>query len=224
MVFQSYALYPHMTIRDNIGYPRIRGMAESDRNQMVDDVAKSLEVEHLLDRRPRQLSGVSGSASRWRAIVQIPSISDGRAFVKSRRATRLAMRGESSACATAAATTIYVTHDQADDDHDLVAVMGRFAAAGGATEKSTTVRPTVSWLFVGSPPMNFVSSKWRSSDRLRRTDRGVSAALCGAINTRLLELDQTEDIESFRPTKGSLAGEVCGGADGSETSSTSALW
>src|SRR3990172_3006927 len=58
MVFQSYALYPHMTVADNIGYPlRIRGVPARERATAVATVAESLEVSHLLSRKPRELSG-----------------------------------------------------------------------------------------------------------------------------------------------------------------------
>ncbi|MBN9274265.1 MAG: ABC transporter ATP-binding protein, partial [Mesorhizobium sp.] len=58
MVFQSYALYPQMTVAENIGYPLwIRGTSEAERKAKIGEVAAILEIGHLLDRRPRQLSG-----------------------------------------------------------------------------------------------------------------------------------------------------------------------
>src|SRR3954469_6621661 len=58
MVFQSYALYPHMSVGENVGYPlRIRGLKGDARKRRVQEVTQSLEIDHLLDRRPRQLSG-----------------------------------------------------------------------------------------------------------------------------------------------------------------------
>src|SRR3954452_441196 len=75
MVFQSYALYPHMSIADNIGYPlRIRGVPDADRKKAVATVAAALEVSHLLKRKPRQLSG--GQRQRIalaRAIIREPA-------------------------------------------------------------------------------------------------------------------------------------------------------
>jgi multiple sugar transport system ATP-binding protein len=76
MVFQSYALYPHMTVAQNIGYPlRIRGLDKAGQRAGVQKVAEALEIPHLLDRRPRHLSG--GQRQRValaRAIVREPSV------------------------------------------------------------------------------------------------------------------------------------------------------
>jgi multiple sugar transport system ATP-binding protein len=76
MVFQSYALYPHMTVAENIGYPlRIRGLAKADQRAGAARVAESLEISHLLDRRPRHLSG--GQRQRValaRALVREPDL------------------------------------------------------------------------------------------------------------------------------------------------------
>ena len=67
MVFQSYALYPHMTVAENIAYPlRIRGLSKADQRAGVEQVAEALEIPHLLDRRPATSRAGSGSASPWR--------------------------------------------------------------------------------------------------------------------------------------------------------------
>lgn len=76
MVFQDYALYPHMTILDNIGYPlKVRGVEKGELRERVTDAAKSLDIAHLLDRRPGQLSG--GQQQRVaiaRALAMQPKI------------------------------------------------------------------------------------------------------------------------------------------------------
>ena len=76
MVFQSYALYPHMTVRENIAYPlRIRGVSKPEQARMIGEVAGSLEIDHLLDRKPRQLSG--GQRQRValaRSLVKRPKL------------------------------------------------------------------------------------------------------------------------------------------------------
>src|SRR5262249_33187288 len=129
MVFQSYALYPHMTVAENIAYPlRIRKVDPGERLRRVSEVAAALEVDHLLDRRPAQLSG--GQRQRIalpRAIVREPA-----AFVMDEPLSnldarlRLSMRGEiKRLCHRLGTTTLYVTHDQAEalTMADLVAVM-----------------------------------------------------------------------------------------------------
>ena len=113
MVFQSYALYPHMTVAENIGYPlRIRGLRKADQRAGVQRVAESLEIPHLLDRRPRHLSG--GQRQRValaRAIVREPSV-----FLMDEPLSNLdaklrtSMRGEIKRLL--GVTTVYVTHDQ----------------------------------------------------------------------------------------------------------------
>jgi multiple sugar transport system ATP-binding protein len=117
MVFQSYALYPHMTVRENIAYPlTLRSVGGAERAAAVQKVAELLEIGHLLDRRPRQLSG--GQRQRValaRAIVREPQ-----AFLMDEPLSNLdaklraSMRGELKRLQKRlAATTIYVTHDQA---------------------------------------------------------------------------------------------------------------
>ena len=118
MVFQSYALYPHMTIAENIGYPlRVRKLDKAERATRVQRVAAMLEIESLLERKPRQLSG--GERQRValaRAIVREP-----RAYLMDEPLSnldarlRVQMRGELKRLQhELGTTTIYVTHDQAE--------------------------------------------------------------------------------------------------------------
>ena len=162
MVFQSYALYPHMTVAENIAYPlRIRKIAPAERARMVSEVASALEVDHLLDRRPRQLSG--GQRQRIalaRAIVREPA-----AFLMDEPLSnldarlRLTMRGEiKRLCHRLGATTLYVTHDQAEalTMADLVAVMRDGELQQIAPPHEIYDRPANRFVatFVGSPAMN----------------------------------------------------------------------
>src|SRR5919204_5391618 len=128
LVFQSYALYPHMSARDNIRYPlKIKRMAESERDRRVATVAQMLSLQGLLDRRPARLSG--GEQQRValaRAIVRQP-----RAFLMDEPLSnldaklRLQMRVEIKRLQKdLAVTTLYVTHDQVEamTMADMVAV------------------------------------------------------------------------------------------------------
>src|SRR3954451_13091441 len=118
MVFQSYALYPHLTVADNIAYPlKVRKVDPKERAAAVLRVARSLEVDHLLQRRPRQLSG--GQRQRIalaRAIIREPA-----AFLMDEPLSnldaklRVTMRAEIKRLQQRlATTTLYVTHDQVE--------------------------------------------------------------------------------------------------------------
>jgi multiple sugar transport system ATP-binding protein len=166
MVFQSYALYPHMTVEENIAYPlKIRKIAPAERLRMVTEVAAALEVDHLLNRRPRQLSG--GQRQRIalaRAIVRDPA-----AFLMDEPLSnldarlRLTMRGEiKRLCQRLGATTLYVTHDQAEalTMADLVAVMREGLLQQVAPPHEIYDRPANRFVgtFVGNPPMNIMKA------------------------------------------------------------------
>jgi multiple sugar transport system ATP-binding protein len=162
MVFQSYALYPHLTIRQNIEYPlRVRKMPAPERERAVAEVSEALEVSHLLDRRPKQLSG--GQRQRIalaRAIVRQPQ-----AFLMDEPLSnldarlRLTMRGEIKRLQhRLGTTTLYVTHDQAEalTMADLVAVLRDGELQQLAPPSEIYDRPANRFVatFVGSPPMN----------------------------------------------------------------------
>ena len=164
MVFQSYALYPHMTVGENIAYPlRIRKVAPAERARMVAEVAAALEVDHLLDAVLAQLSG--GQRQRIalaRAIVRDPA-----AFLMDEPLSnldarlRLTMRGEiKRLCHRLGATTLYVTHDQAEalTMADLVAVLREGELQQVAPPDEIYDRPANHFVatFVGSPPMNLL--------------------------------------------------------------------
>ena len=167
MVFQSYALYPHMTIAENIGYPlRVRKIEKSERAARVNRVAAMLEIESLLDRKPRQLSG--GERQRValaRAIVREP-----RAYLMDEPLSnldarlRVQMRGELKRLQhQLGTTTIYVTHDQAEAMTlaSRVAVMRKGRLQQFDTPMNIYNYPANRFVaeFVGSPSMNFVEGK-----------------------------------------------------------------
>jgi multiple sugar transport system ATP-binding protein len=167
MVFQSYALYPHMTVADNIGYPlRVRKLDRDQIQRQVTQTATLLEIGPLLQRKPRELSG--GERQRValaRAIVRHP-----RAFLMDEPLSnldaklRLHMRGELKHLQQKlGTTTVYVTHDQAEAmtlGH-RVAVMDKGRLQQFDTPLEIYNRPQNRFVaeFVGSPSMNFVEGQ-----------------------------------------------------------------
>jgi multiple sugar transport system ATP-binding protein len=167
MVFQSYALYPHMTIAENIGYPlRVRKIEKNERAERVNRVAAMLEIESLLERKPRQLSG--GERQRValaRAIVREP-----RAYLMDEPLSnldarlRVQMRGELKRLQhQLGTTTIYVTHDQAEAMTlaSRVAVMRKGRLQQFDTPMNIYNQPANRFVaeFVGSPSMNFLEGR-----------------------------------------------------------------
>jgi multiple sugar transport system ATP-binding protein len=167
MVFQSYALYPHMSIGENIAYPlRVRKVDRNERQNRVARVAKLLEIESLLERKPRQLSG--GERQRValaRAIVREP-----RAYLMDEPLSnldarlRVQMRGELKRLQhQLGTTTIYVTHDQAEAMTlaSRVAVMKKGQLQQFDTPLNIYNHPANRFVaeFVGSPSMNFIEGR-----------------------------------------------------------------
>ena len=167
MVFQSYALYPHMTVRDNLAYGlRVHHTDPRVTAQRVGEVAAALDLEALLDRRPAQLSG--GQRQRvalGRAIVRHP-----RAFLFDEPLSNLdpALRAHARAelrrlHRKLGVTAVYVTHDQEEAMTlgDRVAVMrgGVIEQAGRPLDIYARPANTFVARFIGSPPMNLVSAK-----------------------------------------------------------------
>jgi multiple sugar transport system ATP-binding protein len=220
MVFQSYALYPHMTVAENIAYPlRIRKVTPQDRDRRVREVAAALEVDHLLNRRPRQLSG--GQRQRIalaRAIVRDPA-----AFLMDEPLSnldarlRLSMRGEiKRLCLRLGATTLYVTHDQAEalTMADLVAVMRNGELQQLAAPDEIYDRPANSFVatFVGSPPMNCLAASV-TEDGLQVAGftlpmNGTRRAACisGSANNLGIRPEDVRLVEPGQPA--ALTGEV----------------
>jgi multiple sugar transport system ATP-binding protein len=164
MVFQSYALYPHLNVRDNIGYPlKIRKVPASERDQMVSAVARRVELEVLLDRLPRELSG--GQRQRValaRAIIRTPKV-----FLMDEPLSnldaklRVQMRAELKRLQhDLQVTTIYVTHDQIEAMTlaHRIAVMndGVIEQLGTPTDVYNNPRTLFVAGFIGSPPMNLI--------------------------------------------------------------------
>ncbi|RMG54975.1 MAG: sn-glycerol-3-phosphate ABC transporter ATP-binding protein UgpC [Acidobacteria bacterium] len=164
MVFQNYALYPHMTVAENIAYPlRIRKLDRREINRRVQSVAEMLELESLLDRRPRELSG--GQRQRValaRAIVREPRVYLMDEPLSNLDAKlRVQMRGELKRLQyELGTTTLYVTHDQAEAMTlaHRIAVMKDGRLQQFDTPLNIYHRPANRFVagFVGSPSMNFI--------------------------------------------------------------------
>ena len=165
MVFQSYALYPHMSVRKNIAFPmKMAGMPEDEQKRRIDNAARALNLTDYLDRRPGQLSG--GQRQRvaiGRAIVREPA-----AFLFDEplsnldAALRVGMRMEISELHKKLDTTmIYVTHDQVEAmtmaDKIVVLQAGVIEQVGSPLELYHTPRNTFVAGFIGSPKMNLIS-------------------------------------------------------------------
>lgn len=167
MVFQSYALYPHMTVAENIGFPlRLRGCSRDEVAAAVVDVARNLAIGDLLERRPRELSG--GQRQRvalGRALVRRP-----RVFLLDEPLSnldarlRLEMRAELKRLhAQYRITTVYVTHDQEEamalSDRAAVLHEGRIQQCGAPMEIYENPRSLFIAGFIGSPPINVLDAE-----------------------------------------------------------------
>ncbi len=165
MVFQSYALYPHKTVKENIGFGlKVRKMPQAEIERRVQDTAQLLEIAHLLHRRPRQLSG--GQRQRvalGRAIVRSP-----KAFLLDEPLSNLdaklrtQMRAELKLLfARIQGTVLYVTHDQAEAmtlSHRVVVMnQGRVQQVGTPLDVYNYPRNLFVAGFLGSPTMNFLA-------------------------------------------------------------------
>ena len=167
MVFQNYALYPHMSVRQNMGYGlKIAGLARDQIEAKVAEAAKLLELEELLDRKPRQLSG--GQRQRvamGRAIVREPAVflfdePLSNLDAKLRVQMRLEIRELQSKLGV---TSLYVTHDQVEAmtmaDRMIVMNEGVTEQIGTPLEVYETPRTLFAAQFIGSPAMNIFDAE-----------------------------------------------------------------
>ena len=198
MVFQNYALYPHMTVRENISYGlRVRALPKDEIAAKVDAVAKILELAPLLDRRPRQLSG--GQRQRvamGRAIVREPA-----AFLFDEPLSnldaklRVQMRVELKELhAKLRTTAIYVTHDQVEAMTlaDRLIVMNAGLAEQIGAPLDVYAKPASVFVasFIGAPAMNLVAATLGSDGRSVALADGTrldlaTAASAGSAETTL---------------------------------------
>jgi sn-glycerol 3-phosphate transport system ATP-binding protein len=186
MVFQNYALYPHMSVFDNMAYGlKIRSVPAAEIKARVEKAARTLELGHLLDRKPRNLSG--GQRQRvamGRAIVRSPQVflfdePLSNLDAKLRAQTRLEIQKLHRELGV---TSLFVTHDQVEAmtlaQRMIVMNAGRIEQMG--TPDEVYSRPATTFVagFIGSPPMNLIQGEF---DRTAlRIEGGIDLALPGA--------------------------------------------
>ncbi len=210
MVFQSYALYSHLTVFENLAYPlRVRKLAKTEIDRRVRDVARVVQIEELLQRKPRELSG--GQRQRvalGRAIIRRPAV-----FLMDEPLSnldaklRLHTRGELKRFQRElATTTIYVTHDQAEAMTlaDRVAIMDRGVLQQVGPPKVVYAKPASVFVagFLGSPPMNLLHVRVTSAAGSPGLEiAGTAIAASGRLISSLAALpgDQSEVILGIRP-------------------------
>jgi multiple sugar transport system ATP-binding protein len=166
MVFQNYALYPHMSVADNMGFAlKLAGVSKEERAAKVQEAAKMLDLERFLDRKPKALSG--GQRQRvamGRAIVRDPAV-----FLMDEPLSNLDAKLRVETRANIAAlqarlgtTTVYVTHDQVEamTMGDRVALLKDGILQQVDTPRNLYDRPNNAFVagFIGSPAMNLVSA------------------------------------------------------------------
>ncbi len=224
MVFQSYAVFPHMTVRENIAFGlTIRRENKGEIDRKVTDAARMLQMETLLDRRPSQLSG--GQRQRvaiGRAIVRNPSV-----FLFDEplsnldAALRMSTRQEiASLHAQLQTTMIYVTHDQVEAmtlaDKIVVLKDGEVMQAGAPMDLYHNPANLFVAGFLGSPSMNFIEVRVEEVSKRRVTVSSPSIdALPVPVGSREFTRGQTatlgvrpQDLWPSRNAHGMLAGKV----------------
>jgi len=225
MVFQSYALYPHLSVVENLAYPlRIRGTPKASIQPRVREVAGLLQIENLLERRPKQLSG--GQRQRvalGRAIVRHPAV-----FLMDEPLSnldaqlRVHTRGELKRLQSElAVTTMYVTHDQAEAMTlaDRVAIMRDGLLQQVGPPREIYDRPANMFVggFLGSPGMNFLRGtlesqagglSWASKEHRLPLPAAWTLALTATYESVCFGV-RPEDMEILsQPDGGSLPAEV----------------
>jgi len=206
MVFQNYALYPHMSCFDNMAFAlKIRGLPKTEIARKVDEAAHILGIETLLERKPRQLSG----GQRQRVAVGRAIVRDPKVFLFDEPLSnldaklRVQMRAEISRLhSTLSATMIYVTHDQVEamtmGDRIVVMLDGEIQQI--ATPMELYHQPVNRFVagFIGSPPMNFLDGRIEQREGLRLSAGGIDLPLDGLEELLRNHLERRVEV-GFRP-------------------------
>jgi multiple sugar transport system ATP-binding protein len=195
-VFQNYALYPHKTVAENIGFPLKLSRSDvstEDRRRRIREVAEQLQISDQLDKRPKNLSG--GQQQRvalGRSIIREPKV-----FLMDEPLSnldaklRIEMRSELKQLHEQfGVTTVYVTHDQTEAMSlaDRICVLRDGAIQQVGPPREVFERPRNTWVagFMGSPPMNFLPGTYRADD---------GRAVVGAAFEYPLEAHEETDLE-----------------------------
>ncbi|TWF76336.1 carbohydrate ABC transporter ATP-binding protein (CUT1 family) [Pseudonocardia hierapolitana] len=224
MVFQSYALYPHMTVRENMGFPlKLAKVDKAEINRKVEEAAQILDLTHHLDRKPANMSG--GQRQRvamGRAIVRSP-----KAFLMDEPLSnldaklRVQMRTMVSKLQhRLQTTTVYVTHDQTEamtlGDRIVVMRGGKIQQIGSPQVLYDTPANLFVAGFIGSPAMNFLPARAEEgvfrtplgdlpiSDELRRTLEAGDAPREVIIGIRPEHFEDAALVEEQQKSRGAL--------------------
>jgi multiple sugar transport system ATP-binding protein len=214
MVFQDYALYPHMTVFGNIAFPlQVSGKSKTEVETMVKAAAGSLGISHLLDRKPKQLSG--GQRQRvalGRAMVREPEVflmDEPLANLDAK--LRVHMRAELKRLhQKLGTTTLYVTHDQVEamSMGDRIAIQkdGILQQVGKPEEVYDSPRNLFVGGFIGSPAMNMLEGTLVRKNGNIGIDLGVTTfELPNEVNEALKEAKRSEVVLGIRPEHTTIA-------------------
>jgi multiple sugar transport system ATP-binding protein len=214
MVFQSYALYPHKTVAENIGFPlKVRKIAKHEIESATIEAAKQVQLDGLLERYPRELSG--GQRQRValaRAIIRRPSV-----FLMDEPLSNLdaKLRGHMRAelkhmQQSMGITTIYVTHDQIEAMTlaHRVAILEKGVLQQLATPAQIYNDPENLFVaqFIGSPPMNVVHGALEGSEFVTQGVR-INTLVQGRVDKAVMGI-RPEDCAVAAPAEGTLVGKI----------------
>jgi multiple sugar transport system ATP-binding protein len=214
MVFQSYALYPHKTVAENIGFPlKVRKVNPAEMESAIREAAAQVQLESLLHRYPRELSG--GQRQRValaRAIIRRPSV-----FLMDEPLSNLdaKLRGHMRAelkhmQQSLGTTTIYVTHDQIEAMTlaHRVAILEKGILQQLAAPAEIYNNPANLFVaqFIGSPPMNIIKGSLQGSNFMTQGDK-VAVSVSGRLDKAVLGV-RPEDCAVTAPGKGQVKGKV----------------
>ena len=215
MVFQNYALYPHMSVYKNMAFAlKLRGLPKTQIEQRVRNVAEILGIGELLNRKPKALSG----GQRQRVAVGRAIVREPKAFLFDEPLSnldaklRVEMRAElKSLHRRLATTTIYVTHDQEEamtlGERIVVMKDGQIQQVGTPLEVYTQPANLFVAGFVGTPPMNMLTGKVIRQDQGFYFDQGLSKILLPErLNDALSDQVGKEVIMGIRPEAMNLYG------------------